>query len=141
MSYYSNALAMRKDMDTAGTMLTDAQALEVPGIYRTWESCIGAEIAAGVRITYGGELWRTIQAHTAQSIYPPGIETASLYARVDDVHSGTIDDPIPYNGNMELIEGLYYSQDGITYLCIQSTGQPVYHALSELLGIYVEVAV
>ena len=41
---------------------------------------------------------------------------------------------------MELTEGLYYSQNGIVYLCIRSSGQPVYHALSDLVGLYVEVA-
>ena len=54
-------------------------------------------------------------------------------------HSGTQDDPIPYNGNMALTEGLYYTQSGVTYLCNRSTGQPVYNALAELVGLYVEV--
>lgn len=139
MSYYDNALKKRLAMDKAGAMLTDAQALTVPGIYRTWESYIGTEIAANVRITYNRELWRTVQAHTVQAIYPPGVDTASLYTRIDETHAGTIDDPIPYNGNMELLEGLYYTQDGVVYLCTRSTGQPVTHALSELVGIYVEV--
>ena len=40
---------------------------------------------------------------------------------------------------MELSEGLYYSQNGILYRCTQSTGQPVYNALAELVGLYVEV--
>ena len=31
-------------------------------------------------------------------------------------------------------------KDGVTYLCTRSTGQPVYHALSDLVGLYVEVA-
>lgn len=141
MSYYDNALKKRADMDKAGAMLTDAQALTVPGIYRAWEGYIGAEIAAGVRITYGGELWRTVQAHTVQAIYPPSIDTASLYTRIEEAHAGTIDDPIPYNGNMELLAGLYYTQDGVMYHCTQSTGQPVYHALSALVGIYVEEVV
>lgn len=139
MSYYDNALKKRLAMDKAGAMLTDAQALTVPGIYRAWESYIGAEIAANVRITYGGELWRTVQAHTVQAIYPPGVDTASLYTRIDETHAGTLDDPIPYSGNMELLEGMYYTQDNAIYLCTRSTGQPVYHALSELVGIYVEV--
>lgn len=138
MSYYDNALKKRLAMDKAGAMLTDAQALTVPGIYRAWESYIGAEIAANVRITYGGELWRTVQAHTVQAIYPPGVDTASLYTRIDETHAGTLDDPIPYSGNMELLDGLYYTQEGVVYRCTRSTGQPVYHALSELVGIYVE---
>lgn len=139
MSYLENAQKKREDMDKAGAMLTDEQAITVLGIYRTWESYIGAEIASGVRITYGGRLWRTVQEHTVQAIYPPGVDTASLYTRLDETHTGTIDDPIPYSGNMELMEGLYYVQDGVIYFCTRSTGQPVYQPLSELVGIYVEV--
>ncbi len=37
-------------------------------------------------------------------------------------------------------EGKYYSQDGVTYKCTRSTGQAVYANLSDLIGIYVEVA-
>ena len=40
---------------------------------------------------------------------------------------------------MELIEGKYYSQNGVVYLCTRSTGQAVYHNLSDLVGIYVQV--
>lgn len=50
---------------------------------------------------------------------------------------GTADDPIPYEGNMELTEGLYYTQDGVMYRCTRSTGQSVYHALAELVEVYV----
>lgn len=47
-------------------------------------------------------------------------------------------DPTPYDGNMELFAGLYYVQNGVTYLCNRSTGQPVYNTLAELVGLYVE---
>ena len=40
---------------------------------------------------------------------------------------------------MVLESGKYYSQDGVTYHCTRDTGNPVYHALSELVGLYVEV--
>ena len=41
---------------------------------------------------------------------------------------------------MALEEGKYYSQDGVIYKCTRSTGQAVYANLSDLIGIYVEVA-
>lgn len=44
---------------------------------------------------------------------------------------------IPYSGNMALENGKYYSQSGKTYLCNRDTGNPVYNALAELVGIYV----
>jgi hypothetical protein len=39
-----------------------------------------------------------------------------------------------------LVNGLYYTQNDRTYLCIRSTGVPVYNDLAELVDIYVELA-
>ena len=64
---------------------------------------------------------------------------AALYTVIDVTHSGTQDDPIPYNGNMALQSGKYYTQNNILYLCNRDTVNPVYNALAELVGIYVEV--
>ena len=44
-----------------------------------------------------------------------------------------------YDSNMALESGKYYTQGGMTYLCSRDTVNPVYNALSELVGIYVEV--
>lgn len=63
----------------------------------------------------------------------------TLFERIDETHDGTKYDPIPYDGNMALTAGLYYVQDGVTYLCNRDTGNPVYHALAELVGLYVDV--
>lgn len=76
---------------------------------------------------------------TLHEQYPPGQGTESLYERIDETHEGTQEDPIPYDGNMELIEGKIYSQKGVKYLCTRSTGAPVYHALADLAGIYVQI--
>ena len=65
-------------------------------------------------------------------------ETGCIYTRIDETHAGTPDDPIPYKGNMELVSGLYYSQDGVVYKCTRDTGIPVHNALADLVGIYVE---
>lgn len=35
--------------------------------------------------------------------------------------------------------GKYYSQTGTLYKCVRDTGNPVYHPLSDLVEIYVEV--
>ena len=70
----------------------------------------------------------------------PGIDTAALYTRIDETHAGTLEDPIPYSGNMALENQKYYSQDGIVYLCVRDTVNPVYHALKDLLGLYLITA-
>jgi hypothetical protein len=63
-----------------------------------------------------------------------------LYAEICETHDGSKYDPIPYSGNMALENGKYYTQDGVTYQCIRDTGNPVYHNLSDLVGLYVEIA-
>jgi hypothetical protein len=60
---------------------------------------------------------------------------------VDETHAGTYEDPIPYDGNMEIFKGLYYKQNGVKYLCIRDSGIPLYNDLASLVDIYVEVAV
>ena len=119
---------------------SDLDALAVKDIYPAWDSLIGQTVNVDFKLTHDGKLYKVIQAHTVQADWIPGVGTESLYTVIDEGHTGAEDDPIPYDGNMELTEGLYYTQDGIVYLCTRSTGQPVYHALSELVGLYVEVA-
>lgn len=120
----------------------DNTALRMADYYPAWEELIGKTVdKAGFRFTYGGYLYKTIPAnHTFTAGWKPGVGTESLYARIDAEHIGDQYDPIPYEGNMELTEGLYYTQDGVMYLCTRSTGQPVYNTLAELVGIYVEVS-
>lgn len=65
--------------------------------------------------------------------------TESLYTRIDEHHDGTKYDPIPYSGNMALQNGKYYMQGGVLYKCTRDTGNPVYNALADLVGIYVEL--
>lgn len=120
--------------------LTDEESLEVKDLYPEWESKMGQQVNVGEKYRYDGRLWKVLQQHTVQETWKPGEGTESLYTEVTESHAGTKEDPIPYNNNMELEEGKYYSQDGVTYLCTRSTGIPVYNPLADLVGIYVEVA-
>ena len=115
----------------------DATALRMIAFYPEWES--GTAYAAGDRLVYNGDLYKVLQAHTSQETWLPGTGTESLYTRIDEQHDGTKYDPIPYSGNMALENGKYYTQDGVLYKCTRDTGNPVYHALSALVGTYVEV--
>ena len=116
----------------------DAAAYRMREFYPKWEDVIGKAVDAGYKLTYQGALYKVISAHTVQSNWIPGAGTESLYARIDETHDGTKYDPIPYEGNMALENGKYYAQDGVTYLCTRDTVNPVYNALSELVGLYVE---
>lgn len=118
----------------------DQAALAVAALYPAWGGLLtGTELAAGMRIQHNGHLYRVITPHMVNPDWEPGVGTESLYARIDEVHSGTEDDPIPYEGNMALVVGLHYSQGGAVYLCVRDTVNPVYHALADLVGLYVEV--
>lgn len=118
---------------------SDLDALAVKDIYPAWDSLIGQTVNVDFKLTHDSKLYKVIQAHTTQADWVPGVGTESLYAVIDEGHTGAEDDPIPYDGNMELFEGLYYIQNGVTYRCTRNSGQPVYHALSDLVGLYVEV--
>lgn len=118
----------------------DNTAVRMMTFYPAFESIVGQTVEQGYKFTYGGKLWRVIQPSlTIQAHYAPGVGTESLYAEINETHEGTLDDPIPYNGNMALTAGLYYYQNHAIYLCNRDTGNPVYHPLVELVGIYVEV--
>lgn len=119
---------------------SDADALAVKSIYPVWKDLIGKTVdKAGFKFTHLGDLYKTIPAsHTFAEQWVPGVGTESLYTRIDEAHAGTMEDPIPYNGNMALINGLYYSQDSAIYRCNRDTINPVYNPLIELVGLYVE---
>ena len=115
----------------------DNMALRMLDFYPEWTA--GTAYTVGYKVRRDGKLWRVVQAHTAQVGWEPE-NAASLWEQINETHAGTMDDPIPYSGNMALTSGLYYMQDWVIYLCTRDTGNPVYHALSELVGLYVEKA-
>lgn len=114
----------------------DNTALRMVEFYPEWAA--GQAYTAGYKVQHGGKLWRCVQAHTSQAGWEPSINTASLWEEICETHAGTLADPIPYDGNMELETGKYYIQDYVIYLCNRDTGNPVYNALADLVGLYVE---
>lgn len=114
----------------------DVTAYRMKDFYPAYE--VGKAYAAGDKFIYAGELYRVLQAHTSQESWTPGVGTESLYVRINEQHDGTRYDPIPYNGNMALESGKYYTQGGVTYLCNRDTGIAVYQPLADLVGVYVE---
>ena len=115
----------------------DNTALRMVAFYPEWAE--NAEYTAEYKVQRNGKLWRCRQAHTSQTGWEPE-NAASLWTEICENHAGTLEDPIPYSGNMALESGKYYSQDNKVYRCTRDTGNPVYNALSELVGLYVEEA-
>lgn len=125
---------------TVNTMsLSDEDALSVKSIYPEWASLVGKTVKKDEKMQCDGKLWKVLQDHTVQEQWRPGTGTESLYTEIVESAAGTIDDPIPYDNNMELEQGKYYSQDGEVYLCTRDTEIPVYNPLKDLVGIYVEL--
>ena len=120
----------------------DQTALRMAAFYPEWNCLIGQTVdKAEYKFQHNGKLYKTIPAnHTFQADWVPGVGTESIYVRIDETHDGTKYDPIPYDGNMALESGKHYTQSGMTYLCSRDTVNPVYNALSELVGLYVGVA-
>lgn len=132
------AQRLRPYIVKASESLSDMDALEAMELYDFWEPDIPYSI--GKRLRYDGKLWKVRQAHTSQSQYPPGIDTAALYTEVEYAGQGeSPSNPIPYNNNMALEKDKYYSQNGVVYICTRDSGIPVFNDLAALVGIYVEV--
>ena len=112
-------------------------ALRMVAFYPEWTA--DTEYTIGYKVQRNGKLWRCRQAHTSQTGWEPE-NAASLWTEICESHAGTLEDPIPYSGNMALESGKYYMQDGKIYRCTRDTVNPVYNALSELVGLYVEEA-
>lgn len=134
-----HALLIPQQINTLA--VDDNTALRMKDFYPAFEDVIGQTVKQGFKFTYDGKLWKTEQAElTIQAHYAPGTGTESLYSEVCETHAGTLEDPIPYDGNMALTNGLYYMQNWVIYLCTRDTVNPVYNPLADLVGLYVEKA-
>lgn len=127
------AMLIKQQINTLN--VDDNTALRMTTFYPEWAA--DTEYTTGYKAQRSGRLWRCLQTHTSQAGWEPE-NAASLWTEICESHSGTLEDPIPYNGNMALESGKYYSQDGKVYRGTRDTGIPVYNALSELVGLYVE---
>lgn len=137
MKPQDKARQLRPFIEKASASLSDEDAINGVELFKRWVAGIWVERYE--RLEFKGRLYRVEQDHTTQAEYTPDIATA-LYSEVAKPGQGdTPDNPIPYNNNMELYKDKYYSQDGVTYICIRDTGVPVYNNLADLVGLYVEV--
>ena len=108
------------------------------GYYPTFEELIGQETNVGFKLYYKGDLWKVRQKHTVQENYPPSVDTSALYERINETNTGEKDDPIPYDETMQVYKGLYYMHEGVLYLCVRDSGQPLFAPPDALIGNYFE---
>lgn len=123
--------------------IEDSKSLRMLEYYPIWENLVAQNVQLtdddfeNFKFTYQDELYKVIKPHTFSSAWVPGNGTESLYVRIDEVHQGTLDDPIPYAGNMILEKDKYYIQDGIIYKCTRDSINALYDDL-KYLAAYVE---
>lgn len=132
------ARLLRAMIEKAAASLSDTDALESVELFPHWDGD-GHEYEVDNRVSYNSLLYKCRQGHTSQAQYTPDIIPA-LWVEVEKPGQGdTPDNPIPYNNNMELFEGKYYSQNDVVYICFRDTGTAVYNNLADLVGLYVNV--
>jgi hypothetical protein len=100
-------------------VLGDVEALKVKAIYSTWEELVFdgyVAMESGYKFIHNGELYKIVNAgQRFQAEWIPGQGTESIFTRIDEVHVGSLEDPIPAAANMEYTKGLYYIEDGQVY--------------------------
>lgn len=120
------------------TNQSDEEALNNIELFPTWRSKMGQSVSVGERLYFDDKLWKVIQSHIVQESWKPDV-AASLFVQVQiESQQGTKDNPIEYSLNMELIQGKYYVQNEILYLCTRNLSQSIWN-LSDLVGQYVDI--
>lgn len=113
--------------------LTDEQAMAVPDIFPEFK--MGVEYVIGDRVLYNGKVYKVRQAHTSQADWIPSAVPA-LFQLLNVTESGTIDNPIPWENGLVAENGKYYTENGKLYQCNRDSGNPLYYAISALIGLY-----
>ena len=136
-----DAISLRRFLEkSASNIDDDAEALTYRKLVEHWKTDTEYVVGDRVAVVENGSivLYKCKSEHTSQENWKPSINTASLWVKIDEVHQGTLEDPIPYAGNMILEAGKYYIQDSIVYKCTRDSGNPLYNDLKDLINLYVE---
>lgn len=123
--------------------LSNTEALSVKEFYPVWNEN-SLSINKGDKYQHNGKLYEADQAHTSEANFSPDRMSSIWHVVVED-HDGTLEDPIPYNEELNplwqgmiLEEGKYYTQSGTVYKCTRDSGIKLTQNLADLVGHYVE---
>ena len=113
------AMLIKQQINTLG--VDDNTALRMRRYYPTFAELVGQTVTQGTKFrasdSEDADLYKTIQPElTIQAHYLPSEGMESMYTKVNETHEGTMDDPIPYDGNMALESDKYYHQNYVNYL-------------------------
>ena len=131
-------------MSISAMSLDDTVALRRKYGHAEWKDFIGQKLDTGNRVLHDDWLWKVRQpVNPVLEIYPPSVDTASLYERMDEDHKGTEYDPKLYAPGMTLEQGKYYTEmeDGVRKkcYCFYGTIDPVYANLKQLINLNVRL--
>lgn len=92
MNRLQAAEQLRRVLQMYAQSLSDEQALEIASLYPVWTPNYsyktGQIISHGENSTGDPQLYKVVQNHTSQEIYPPGNGTESLYDAIGLDESG-----------------------------------------------------
>ena len=131
------AKELKAAIDNVAANATDEIAVKSASLYEE-QNGDSKTFEAGQRQNYYGSLYKVLQAHTSQDDWAPDLAT-SLFSRIDEEHSGTKEDPIPYYANMEVFSGKYYTEDSVLYKCVRDSGIALQNKAADLVNNYFEV--
>lgn len=117
----------------------DELAVKSKGIFPEWKP--DTLYKENARVRHGEQLYKARQEHTSQEIYSPELIPA-LWAAINDVNEGTLNDPIPAVSGMLYEKHRYYIYNGVIYLCIREDteeGTVLQFTPDQLVGNYFEV--
>jgi hypothetical protein len=138
---------------------TDAQAVEVKGLYADWEDdpdgyAYDVQNQKDKRRNFGGLLWNLNKNHQKQKDRFPGAEP-TLWTQLVEGYEGSYSDPIPVPDSVnvsgfEYEYGKYYIENELVYLCkrggvlnpesMYGQKEKLYFKPSALIGQYFEIA-
>lgn len=108
-------------------LMTNDQILQCVSVLTEWKEFIGGKMEANQRFQFNKEAWESRQEiPVVLEGQEPGINTAALYQIIESSHAGTKEDPIPYSQLMCVYKDKYYTENGVLYLCLEDSGQPLY---------------
>ncbi|MBR6354254.1 MAG: hypothetical protein IKS01_00565 [Paludibacteraceae bacterium] len=123
----------------ASASLSDTDALQAVELFDEWLP--DTDYSIGDRRRYEGVLYKARQAHTSQEIYPPNIVPALWEVVAPEGKGDSPDNPIEYDQSMAIEEGKFYIENDVIYICTRNSVNPLYTALANVIGNYVEVFV
>ena len=130
----------RKIMELINT-LSDEDALLFKTMYPSFEDLNGVSVEKDTKFVYDGLLYKTTKALVVEELIGLQLDETGnengMFKCIDVRHEGTYEDPIEYNKFVTLEPGKFYTEMGIEYVCLQTSGKPITENLCDVVDLWV----